>query len=128
MPFVYLLFIWNQIPQTVPLHWNMQGKIDRHGDKNELLLMLAILSGVNSLVYLLLCNVYRIDPKKQAVENKDRMQKIALAVVIFVCTLQLWIIFTTKKAEPFFSAKFLFISIGLLFAIIGNYMYNLKPN
>jgi uncharacterized membrane protein len=35
---------------------------------------------------------------------------------------------TTLKSVPFFSVRFLFISMGLLFAIIGNYMNNLKPN
>ncbi|MBD0333374.1 MAG: SdpI family protein [Chitinophagaceae bacterium] len=127
LPFAYLFLIWKQLPDIVPTHWSIH-EIDRFGSKRELLLLLSILSVTNGLVYLLLCNIYRIDPKKQAIENKGRLQKIALAVVIFISALEVWITYTTKKAEPFFSAKFIFIGIGLLFSIIGNYMYNLKPN
>jgi len=106
----------------------MKGNIDKYGDKNQLMVMMLILSAASCFVYLLICNSFRIDPKKQAAENKDRLQKIALAVVIFMCAVQLWIVHTTLNGEPFFNAKFLFISMGLLFAIIGNYMNNLKPN
>jgi uncharacterized membrane protein len=128
VPLAYLMITWSGIPETVPLHWNINGEVDRYGSKNSLLLIILSIAGINGLVYLLLCNVHRIDPMKHAAENKGRLQKIGLALVIFMSALSVWIIYTTTKTEPMFSTKFLLISIGLLFSVIGNYMYNLKRN
>jgi len=38
-PFIYLASIWNDLPATVAIHWNVKGEIDRYGDKSELLLI-----------------------------------------------------------------------------------------
>ena len=39
LPFIYLAYIWNQLPEKVPMHWNINGEIDRYGDKMELILI-----------------------------------------------------------------------------------------
>src|ERR1043165_3905328 len=83
-PAVYLAIVWNTIPETVPLHYDMKGNIDRYGSKNELLLIAALLSGINILIYFLLSNIYRIDPKKYAAENKERLRRLAFAISVFV--------------------------------------------
>ena len=31
VPFAYLGAIWNDLPEQVPLHWNLQGEVDRWG-------------------------------------------------------------------------------------------------
>ena len=128
LPYVYLAVIWPQLPQVVPLHYTLDGKIDRYGSKNELLLLTAGLSVVIVLVYLLMTNIQRIDPKRGVAENKSRMQKIALAVAVFMVGVQAWLIYITEKAELDFSLKFIFTGLCLLLAIMGNYMPNLKPN
>lgn len=33
IPFFYLAYIWSSLPQTVPIHWNINGDIDNYGDK-----------------------------------------------------------------------------------------------
>ena len=48
-PVVYLAIIWNTIPDTVPLHFDLKGNANRYGSKNELLLIAGILTGVNIL-------------------------------------------------------------------------------
>src|SRR5690606_35992435 len=37
LPFLYLALIWKQLPGQVPMHYNLQGEVDRYGDKTELL-------------------------------------------------------------------------------------------
>ena len=39
IPFVYLAYVWNSLPEKVPLHWNIEGEIDRYGEKSELILI-----------------------------------------------------------------------------------------
>ena len=81
-PSIYLAIVWNTIPDIVPLHVNLKGVVDRYGSKNELIAMTLILTAVNVLVYLLLPQVYRIDPKRYAAENKSRLHRIAFAVYV----------------------------------------------
>ena len=43
LPFIYLAYIWNELPEKVPMHWNIKGEIDRFGEKSELLLIPILL-------------------------------------------------------------------------------------
>ena len=47
LPFIYLAYIWNQLPEKVPLHWNLQGEVDRYGDKTELITHTPIVATFN---------------------------------------------------------------------------------
>ena len=62
LPFVYLAYIWNQLPAQVPMHYNIEGEIDRYGNKSELILIPIMTS---LLIYLIFLAVPYIDPKKQ---------------------------------------------------------------
>ncbi|HVE61680.1 MAG TPA: SdpI family protein [Chitinophagaceae bacterium] len=127
-PAIYLASIWGSLPATVPMHFNLQGEVDRYGNKNEVIVLTATLSLVALLVFLLLSNVHRITPKMASVENKERMQKIALSVLAFIVVVQCWLIYVIQNSELALSIKFILIAVCLLFAIIGNYMPNMKPN
>lgn len=128
VPAVYLAVIWKQIPQTVPMHFNLQGKVDRYGSKNELLTLVAILTVVNAIIYLIVTNVYKIDPKKYAAHNKERLQGIAFAVSLYFSAFGVILIYEIAHNNTGSTMKFVFIAMGLLFAFLGNYMYNIKPN
>lgn len=127
-PAIYLAIIWNRLPDTVAMHYDLQGNPDRFGSKKELIGLTAILIGVNILVYFLLTNIYRIDPKKYAADNKDRLRRIAFAVVIFMSALLSLIIYSSTQGNIKLDAGIIFSGTGLLFAVIGNYLPNLKPN
>lgn len=127
-PLVYLAIIWDRLPDIVPTHFDLQGNADKFGKKNELLVVSGVLAGMSAFVYLLVTNIYRIDPRKMAVENKDRMQRIAFAVTVFMSAVLFAIIYSTVRGEFKMNAKFIFAGVGLLFSIMGNYMYHIKPN
>jgi len=127
-PVIYLAFVWNQLPDKVAMHFDLHGNPDRYGSKNELIGLTAILIAMNMLIYFLLTNIYRIDPKKQAAENKTRLYRIAFAVVVFISALLSLIIYSSTQGSVKLTMGFVFSGVGLLFAIIGNYMPNLKPN
>jgi len=127
-PAAYLAIVWNSLPASIPMHYNLEGNVDRYGSKNELLTMLIILTAINVTLYLLLPNIYRIDPKKYAGENKSRLYRITCAVVVFLSATICMIIFTSARGDIKAGAGFMVPAMGLLFAIIGNYMYTIKPN
>jgi uncharacterized membrane protein len=96
--------------------------------KNEFLWFMMIMAVVSIGIYLLLTNVWRIDPKKYAAENKGRLQKIAFAVVVFMAATECFVIYIGTQGSLKLNFRLVFAMIGILWAVIANYMYNLKPN
>ncbi len=128
IPLIYLAMIWNKLPESIALHFDLNGKADKFGNKNELLITIIVLSVVSLLTYLLLKNIYRIDPKKYAAENKDRLLKIGFAISVFMSAIGCMLVYTGQHGSSGFAMGLILAGIGLLFAIIGNYLPNLKPN
>jgi len=127
-PSAYLAIVWNTVPSTVPLHANLSGVIDQYGSKSELVTMTLILTVANVLVYLLLPQVYRIDPRRFAPENKSRLHRIAFAVSVFIAAVLGQIIYSSIHEDMTLATRFILPGAGLLIAVVGNYIYNIKPN
>lgn len=128
IPGAYLAWMWNKMPEKVALHFDITGNPDRFGNKSALLVSAIILIAVNIFVFFLLTNIYRIDPKKYAAENKDRLVRIAFAVALFLSGILCLIIYSSVSGGSRFDTKLIFAGTGLLFVVIGNYLPNLKPN
>ena len=128
LPAVYLAIVWTGIPQIVPMHFDLKGNVDQYGTKTDLLIMTAVLTGLNMLAYLAILNIYKIDPKKYAAQNKERLQRIGFSVALYLAAVSAMLIYVISTNHVDFVMKFVFIAMGLLFALIGNNMYNLKPN
>ena len=127
-PAVYLAILWNTIPETIAMHFNFKGEVDRYGSRNELITMTLLLTVLNVIVYLLLPQVYRIDPKRFAAENKSRLQRIAFTVSIFIAAVLCLLIYSSIHEDIKFSTRFILAGVGLILAVVGNYMYTIKPN
>jgi uncharacterized membrane protein len=127
LPVVYLFVIYSSLPQTVPLHYDLNGNVNRVGSKSEFLTFQVIMLGLPALVYLLLKFLPSIDPKKQVKYGEATFQKLALGLVIFLSALNIAILFATAH-HGFQVNKVIFPLVGLLFVFIGNVMNNIKPN
>ena len=128
VPAIYLLMIWKQIPQTVPMHFDIKGNVDSYGTRNDLLKLVLGLTILNAAVYLILTNIYKIDPKKYAALNKDRLQRIAFYVSLYLSAIWIALIYQIVHNDVSHMMKFVFIAMGLLFALLGSNMYNIQPN
>lgn len=122
IPVIYLLDIWADLPEEVPMHWNASGEIDRYGSKNELVGLLFML---NLPLYVILKYAPKIDPKKKISETQ--LAGLRIVMHLFMSALAVFIIYSTKQAE--LSSPFGLVSIvGLLFAGLGWYFPRIKPN
>lgn len=128
VPAIYLATRWNSLPETVAIHFDLKGNPDRYGSKTDLLLLVGFFSLMTVGVYFLLSNIYKIDPKRYAAENKERLQRMGFAVGIFLAAVCCVIIYSTVKGSIEFGLRYIFAGVGLLFSLIGNYMHNIKPN
>ncbi len=128
IPLIYLLVTWNSLPEKVAMHFDWQGHPDKYGNKTELFLMVAVLALVNIGLFFLLSNIYRIDPKKYAAENKDRLLRMAFVISIFMSALSCFIIYSSAKEGFELGIRYVFAGVGLLLCFIGNYMHTIRPN
>lgn len=124
-PFIYLYRIYDSLPSTIATHFGPDMKPDKFGDKSELLTTICIIMGIALVIYLIITNVSKIDPKNQNLQSKDIFQKLGLTIVLFMSLLTMYIIYSTVHNE---SGNILFILLGGLFAVIGNFMHSIKPN
>ena len=124
LPFIYLAYIWNELPSKVPMHWNIKGEIDRFGDKTELIIIPFLLP---LLVYLIFLVVPKIDPKNKLNKMGGKLQTIKFFLTTFMSILALFIIYTAKN-QSFANPNYIVLIIGILFIILGNYFKTIKPN
>ena len=57
-------YLYPTLPETVPIHFNMEGKADGWGSRESIFIGPAILGFVSFFVYLLMINIRKIDPKR----------------------------------------------------------------
>ena len=126
LPLIYLAIIWPSLPAVVPLHYGADMKPDRMGSKTELWLVQAILVTISIGVYFLFRNLHRFDPKRKNAVSSTTFTKIGFGMVVFIAAINFLILSSVKTGAPNFSL--LFPLVGLLFAFIGYYMNNIKPN
>lgn len=123
-PFIYLAYIWNTLPDTVPLHWNIQGEIDEYGEKSELILIPILLP---LLIYIIFTIVPLIDPKGKINQMGKKYFALKTAMTIFMSVLALIIIYAVKN-ESLYNPNYIVLLIGILFVILGNYLKTLRAN
>lgn len=124
IPLAYLLIIWNSLPEIIPVHWNYKGEVDEVGSKSSLLLIPFLLP---ILTYLILTVIPFIDPKKKLENMGNTLHRIKFVLTLFMAILALFIIYSSK-AGTFMNPNTIFILMGVLFMIFGNYFKVIKPN
>jgi uncharacterized membrane protein len=125
LPLIYLAFIWQGLPQQVPLHFDIYLKPDKIGDKSQLWWPVSIVAAVSIGVYFLFQNIHRIDPKRKA-KPSGNFSRLSYVLVIFLAAINFIIVHSAIGEAQ--SMNLLFPIIGLLFAFIGNYFNSIKPN
>ena len=123
LPFVYLAYIWNELPEKVPMHWNASGEIDRWGDKSELFMMLFMLTGITYFVFLI---IPYIDPKQKLQNMGNKLNNLRLILALFMSALAIYILYSVQQKTS--NPVLIFPLVGLLFAFLGNYFKTIKPN
>ena len=124
IPFVYLAAIWNSLPDRVPLHWNIEGEIDRYGSKGELLFALFLLP---VLTYGIMLIVPIIDPKKKIDQMGSKYYWLKTILVTFMSALAIFIIYSVQH-ESIGDGNMILLAIGVLYVLLGNYFKTIKPN
>jgi len=123
LPISFLAFVWNQLPQQVPLQWGLDGQVNRYGDKIELL----IVGLIPIFLYVLFLFIPMIDPKKRLEAMGNKYYTIRLITAVFIAVLFMYVIYSVKE-QSLSNPNYMFMIIGAFFVLLGNYFKTIKPN
>jgi hypothetical protein len=99
------------------------------GSKNELTYYDNDLnSGECSRLFIITSSLQDRSQKICCGEIKEGLFRIAFAVAIFTSAVLCLIIYSSIHGNIKFSMRFILAGVGLMLAIVGNYIYNIKPN
>lgn len=124
LPFIYLGLVWSQLAESVPIHWNVAGEIDRYGSKYILLAIPFLLPG---LVYVIFTLMQQFGPKEKLDKMGKKFASLKFLLTLFMSALALLIIHSSKTSS-FGQPTFILVILGLLFATFGNYFRTIQPN
>lgn len=116
---------WPRLPDQVPVHWNLQGEVDRYGSRLEGALFLPVLM---LAVWGMMRILPKLDPKRA---NYPRMQ----ATYELVITLSLagmlamhLVIVAVSLGYPVPIDTVIPVVVGVMLIAIGNVLPRAKPN
>ncbi len=127
VPWIYLATIWGNLPERIPIHFGLNGTPDKYGEKSQVFIFSSIITVAALLVYLILTNINKIDPKRYATKQQGTFLKIGMAVIVFFSCINVIVLRWTEQQHTGNLNLFLLI-FGLLFAYLGNIMHSIKPN
>ena len=123
LPIAAGLILWNQLPESIPSHWNIKGEIDGYSSKAFMVFGLPLMM----LGFQWLCVIAtNSDPKKS-----NHPQKVLHLVfwLIPIITVGLSIaVYVAALGQTVRMEVIAPIILGLVFVIIGNYLPKCKQN
>ena len=125
LPLLLVAILYTHLPDRVPMHWGLDGMVDRYGGKHELWLVAAL----GPLFALLFQFLPRMDPKKRSYEKFQRVyETIALLILGFLDIIMGTVLVEILRPGTLSIGRVIAALVGLLFVLLGNLMGKLKPN
>jgi uncharacterized membrane protein len=120
-----IIVSYNSLPEIIPTHWGIDGKIDRMGSKSTLWILYGVMLAINMLFII----IAKIDPKKHNYKIFEKSYSVFRIIFnIFFMAILVLMILAGKGNTTFDTTRSIMFLTGLLFAIIGNYLPKFKPN
>lgn len=127
LPFVYAAYLYPELANKIPTHFNASGQPDAWGSRNSIFMMPVIMGASSLLVYVLLANIEKIDPKRASGVSNETIKGLGLFTVGSLSFLSLVMTFgIAHNGTPI--DKLIFGALGILFAGTGYFMPRLKQN
>lgn len=115
---------WPFVDDQIPMHWDIQGEIDRYGGKVE---GLFLLPGITAGLYLLLAFLPRLDPAKHNYGLfAGSYALIRLAIIGLMAAIHAFVLATAHGYD--LDIAIVAVGVGILFIVLGNAMGKLRPN
>jgi uncharacterized membrane protein len=122
-PILYLMYVWNILPEQVPTHYNFSGEADRFSGKTGFAILI---SSMTFFTYGLMLVLPYIDPKKQIANMGKKFYQVKFIMVGLMVSLCWFIIYKTIHQDA--NIQFMMVIIGGFLFALGNYFQTIKQN
>jgi uncharacterized membrane protein len=123
LPIVIGLILWNKLPDSMVIHWGAGGQPDGAGSKaTAVFVMPLILVAVHWLCVFAAAK----DPGNK--NRNQKMQGVVLWCVPLLANVVCGIMYALALGVDFSITNAMLVFLGLLFAVIGNYMPKCRMN
>jgi uncharacterized membrane protein len=123
LPVFVGVVLWNQLPEQIPSHWNMQGEIDGYSSKSFSVFGLPMI--LLAIHWFTIC-VTLADPKKQ--NHSEKILHLVFWIVPALSVILSAVTYSTAMGKGVRMELFISVLLGLLFVAIGNYLPKCKQN
>ncbi len=124
IPLVLAAIYYDKLPDELPVHWNIEGEVDRYASKFFAIIgMPLIMFGVDLLVK----SLTLLDPK-QSLKNNKKMRVVIMLIIPALSTLVVIITILTGLGNNINIVPIILFLIGLIFTFIGNYLPKTSQN
>ena len=123
LPILAGVVLWDQLPDAMPIHWNAAGEIDGWSSKSFAVFGLPFILIAAQWLCLLATGA---DPKKK--NHSDKMIHLVLWIIPVMSVVLHTITYLTALGYGVRMEVVMPVLMGLIFAIIGNYLPKCKQN
>lgn len=121
---VATFFIYSNLPEKIPTHWNIRGEIDSYRSKSFVWFTALLPLGI----YLLMIYVPNIDPRRESYKKHKKAYEILMNILVPFFIMMHWVAIFSALGHHISVARIIPIGIGILFIVMGNYMGQIRPN
>lgn len=126
VPVAYLYSLWHELPEEVPIHWNIKGEVDGYGSKYTL--WWVILS-MNVPIYLLMLFLPKLAAKSENIKLMGKKyHRLRLILQLFMTALVMIIILSASGNNSTSIETLLGYCFIIFMLLFGNYMGSIRQN
>ena len=123
LPIPLGLLLWNKFPETMAIHWGITGQADSYASPNLVVFGLPLLM----LAFHWLCAFFTARDKGNHGRNQ-KMFRLVLWIIPIISNLSLLGLYALALDVKFSPVAWTVVPMGLLFAVMGNYMPKTRMN
>lgn len=124
IPILIGLLIYNQLPEQMPIHWNINGEIDGYASKNFAIIYLPL--------FLFLIDLFTkfmiVNDPKRAGHPKKMLNVLKYMIPFLSMSITILMIAEGRGYQINFVNLFFECLVGIIFLLIGNYLPKVRQN
>lgn len=117
--------LFDQFPDQMPTHWNIAGEVDAYMPKGTATILFPAITLGLTLLFPLLS---MIDPRKEKYALFRRPWLILQTVIVLFFAYIYFVSLYLALNSHISITPFIFVGIGILFIVIGNYLGKVRQN
>lgn len=123
LPMLVGIILWNKLPDQIPVHWNAAGEIDGWSSKPFAVFGIPLMM----VAFQWICGLaLSADPKRS--NHGPKLVQLSLWIIPVISIILSAITYAAAMGNGIKVEFILPLSMGLLFAILGNYLPKCKQN